>query len=67
MATLRARIDEQEERAYHAFAEKERRQAAWGNTFGRSQLRGLGELSNVMAVRTALFTRLRRSELLALT
>lgn len=67
MATLRARLDEQEERAYRAFAEKERRQAAWGNTFGRSQLRGLGELSNVMAVRTALFTGLRRSELLALT
>lgn len=66
-ARLRACLDEAEAEAYARFRDKEARQAGWGNTFGRSCLRGLSELSCLIAIRIELATGLRRSEALALT
>lgn len=66
-AKLRIRLDEEEAKLYAQFEDKERRQAEHGNTFGRSSLRGLCALSNVLAVRLMLATGLRRGEALGLT
>ena len=65
-ALLRARLDSAEDKAYRAFEEKELRQSEWGNTFGRSCIRGLSELSCIIALRIELATGMRRSEVLGL-
>lgn len=66
-ALLRARLDTAEEKAYASFTGKESRQGERGNTFGRSCLRGLSDISNVLVVRLLLATGMRRGEGLALT
>ena len=66
-ARFRACLDEAELKAIKGFREKETRQFGWGNMFGRSCLRGLSELSCLIALRIELATGLRRSEVLGLT
>lgn len=65
-ARLRMELDKAEEAAYKALEDKERRQAKHGNTFGRSEVRGLCTLSYVLAVRLMLATGCRRGEALGL-
>ena len=55
-------LDVEEEQIYIEMAEKEKRQLAAGNYFGRSSLKGLGNLSCTMGVRLALATGMRRGE-----
>lgn len=66
-AKLRACLDRDELAAYEDFSAKEQRQAEWGNTFTRSALHGLANLSCLLAVRVMLATGCRRGESLALT
>lgn len=66
-ARFRACLDEAEAEAIAGFKAKETRQSGWGNTFGRSCLRGLSEISCLIALRIELATGLRRSEVLGLT
>lgn len=66
-AKLRAALDSREADAYAAFADKELRQADAGNTFGRTRLEGMCELSGLIAVRVLIATGLRRGEALGLT
>ena len=65
-ARLCACLDASELEAYRAFDEKEARQAHLNNTFGRTALRGLGTLSNILAVRLMLATGMRRGEALGM-
>ena len=66
-AKLRTCLDHDERDSYESFSAKEQRQAAWGNTFTRSSLRGLAQLSGLIAIRIMLATGCRRGEALALT
>lgn len=66
-ATLCASLDVSEELAYREYADKEKRQADLNNTFGRSAVRGLSTLSNLIAVRLMLATGMRRGEALGMT
>jgi integrase len=65
-ARLRMELDKAEEAAYKAIEDKERRQAKHGNTFGRSEVRGLCTLSYILAVRLMLACGCRRGEALGL-
>lgn len=65
-ARLRAILDRDIEVAVAEFDAKESRQAGWGNTFGRSAVRGLGEISNLICVRLLLASGCRRGEILGL-
>lgn len=66
-ARLRMELDKAEEAAYKALEDKEKRQAKHGNTFGRSEVRGLCTLSYILSVRLMLATGVRRGEALGLT
>lgn len=59
-------IDEVEAEAYREMAEKEARQTARGNLFGREYLRGLNLVGNALAVRIGLATGMRRGEVFGL-
>lgn len=61
------RLDESEAETLQKLTEKEQRQFERGNGFGRSQVRGIGELANLTGVRIILATGLRRGEVLGLT
>lgn len=65
-ARLLAFVDDAEREAYAAMREKEARQAARGNVFGREYLRGLNLVSNALAVRIGLATGMRRGEVFGL-
>ena len=65
-ARLRACLDRDELATYEDFANKEQRQAGWGNTFTRSKLVGLSHISGLVAVRLMLATGCRRGESLGL-
>lgn len=65
-AKLRMELDKAEEAAYKALEDKERRQAKYGNTFRRSEVRGLCTLSYILAVRLMLACGCRRGEALGL-
>lgn len=65
-ARLRAILDRDIEAAVTEYNAKESRQAGWGNTFGRSATRGLGEISNLVCVRLLLASGCRRGEILGL-
>lgn len=60
------KLDKEFEETYAAFTEKENRQSERGNTYNRSQVRGLGYLANIVCVRLLLFTGLRHGEVQAL-
>lgn len=70
-ALIRATLDRDEKEAYAAFQEKEQRQRGYdrfkGSDDDRCSLRGLVEISNILAVRLMLATGMRRGEVLALT
>lgn len=70
-ALIRATLDRDEEAAYEAFRGKEQRQREYdpfkGSTDERDSLRGLVEISNILAVRLMLATGMRRGEVLGLT
>lgn len=66
-ASLLARVDEAETRAYAKCAEKEHRQAKRGNTTTRSFAYGIATLSKILAVRIAMATGMRRGEVFGLT
>lgn len=73
-AKLRACLDRDELAAYEDFNAKEQRQREWdkarpnrSKTFNRSELRGLSQISGLIAVRIMLATGCRRGESLALT
>lgn len=59
-------IEKAESEAYCDMMEKEARQTARGNLFGREYLRGLNTVSNVLAVRIGLATGMRRGEVFGL-
>lgn len=61
------KIEAAEAETLQKLTEKEQRQFERGNGFGRSQVRGIGELANLTAVRIILATGLRRGEVLGLT
>ena len=65
-AKLRIELDKAEEAAYQAYDEKEQRQAEHKNTFGRSSVRNVVDLSNLLAMRLLLATGARRGEILGL-
>lgn len=60
-------VDETEAEAYKEMDEKEARQTERGNLFGRTYLRGLNIVGNILAVRIGLATGLRRGEVFALS
>lgn len=60
-------VNEAERQAYREMDEKEARQAARGNIFGREYLRGLNLISNALAVRIGLATGMRRGEVFGLS
>lgn len=66
-ARLRACVDRDIEKAIQDFEQKEMRQAGWGNTFTRSSIRGLANISCLVGIRLLLSTGMRRGEVLALT
>ena len=70
-ALIRATLDRDEAAAYAEFQDKEQRQREYdpfkGSTDDRSSLRGLVEISNVIAIRLMLATGMRRGEVLGLT
>ena len=66
-ARLRSTLDTDIETALAEYAAKESRQASWGNTFGRSAVRGLGAVSKLVCVRLLLASGCRRGEILGLT
>ena len=55
-------LDQEEAEIYEEMDEKEARQLAAGNYFGRSSLKGLGNLSCTIGTRIALATGMRRGE-----
>lgn len=59
-------VSEAESQAYREMGEKEARQTARGNLFGREYLRGLNLVSNALAVRIGLATGMRRGEVFGL-
>ncbi|MEA5020770.1 MAG: site-specific integrase [Gordonibacter sp.] len=59
-------VDEVEAEEYAKTQEKESRQTARGNLFGRSCLRGLSNMGNTLAVRIGLATGMRRGEVFGL-
>lgn len=65
-ARLRACIDRDLQAAVEGFEQKEMRQADWGNMFTRSSIKGLANISCMVAVRLLLSTGMRRGEALAL-
>lgn len=65
-ARLRATLDHDIDDALTAYEAKERRQSEWGNTFGRSAVRGLGAVSQLVCVRLLLASGCRRGEILGL-
>ncbi|MBP3883579.1 MAG: site-specific integrase [Olsenella sp.] len=69
-ALIRATLDRDEKEAYAAFREKEQRQRGYdrfkGSDDDRASLRGLVEISNILAVRLMLATGMRRGEVLGL-
>ena len=65
-ARLRACIDRDLQAAVEDFEQKETRQADWGNMFTRSNIKGLANISCMVAVRLLLSTGMRRGEALAL-
>lgn len=60
-------LDKAEAEAYREMDEKEARQAERGNLFGRTEVRGIGSISNLVAVRLATETGMRRGEVYGLT
>ena len=66
-ARLRSCIDSDIKCAIADYREKESRQAGWGNTFGRSSIKGLANISCLIGVRLLMSTGMRRGEMLALT
>ena len=70
-ALIRATLDRDEEAAYTEFQDKEQRQREYdpfkGSNDDRCSLRGLVEISNIIAVRLMLATGMRRGEVLGLT
>lgn len=61
-------LDRDIQEAYSDYDAKESRRANWGrNMFGRTALRGLSSLSNLLAVRLLLASGMRRGEALGLT
>ncbi|WP_417142321.1 tyrosine-type recombinase/integrase [Raoultibacter massiliensis] len=65
-ARLLRLVDEAEEEAYREMAEKEARQTERGNLFGRTAIRGLYPLGNVLAVRIGIATGMRLGEVMGL-
>ena len=70
-ALIRATLDRDEKAAYAEFYEKEQRQRDYdpfkGSTGERCSLRGMVEISNIIAIRLMLATGMRRGEVLGLT
>ena len=64
---LLAKVNEAEEEAYSNRIQIEERQQRRGDTSERSYLRGMSQISRVMAVRIAMATGLRRGEVVGLT
>lgn len=64
---LLAKVNEAEEEAYSNRNQIEERQQRRGDTSERSYLRGMSQISRVMAVRIAMATGLRRGEVVGLT
>ena len=60
-------VGREDAEAYAALTDKEARQTERGNLFGRSYLRGLSRVGNVVAVRIGLATGMRRGEVFGLT
>lgn len=59
-------VDEAEEAAYAYLGEKEARQTERGNLFGRTAIRGLYPVCNVLAVRIGIATGMRLGEVMGL-
>jgi len=64
---LRSALDREQSKAYADFEMKEHRQGKAGNTFGRSYVRGLVQISQITAIRIMLATGMRRGEVCGLT
>ena len=66
-ARLRACVDRDLAAAVEDYKGKELRQAGWGNTFTRTSIKGLANISCFVGVRLLLSAGMRRGEVLALT
>lgn len=66
-ATFHKRLDEEEAKAIAEFDAKEARMAKSGHDGARNYLRGLSDISCIIALRIELATGMRRSEVLGLT